>query len=77
VDEIMKIVGEAREPPPVSRPVKGFGWEGEEEEHLVTTAQNPVLRLLQLEDFNSSCYTSYTWMVFCKFLSFIVIISRP
>lgn len=28
----MKIVGEAREPPPVSRPVKGFGWEGEEEE---------------------------------------------
>nr|AFK47198.1 unknown [Medicago truncatula] len=32
VDEIMKIVGEAREPPPVSRPVKGFGWEGEEEE---------------------------------------------
>jgi len=28
----MKIVGEARDPPPVSRPVKGFGWEGEEEE---------------------------------------------
>jgi serine/threonine-protein kinase SRK2 len=35
VDEIMKIVGEAREPPPVSRPVKGFGWEGEEEEEDV------------------------------------------
>jgi len=32
VEEIMKIVGEARDPPPVSRPVKGFGWEGEEEE---------------------------------------------
>nr|AFK41211.1 unknown [Lotus japonicus] len=32
VEEIMKIVGEAREPPPVSRPVKGFGWEGEEED---------------------------------------------
>lgn len=31
VDEIMKIVGEARNPPPVSRPVKGFGWEGEED----------------------------------------------
>lgn len=28
----MKIVGEARDPPPVSRPVKGFGWEGEEDE---------------------------------------------
>lgn len=32
VEEIMKIVGEARSPPPVSRPVKGFGWEGEEDE---------------------------------------------
>lgn len=28
----MKIVGEARDPPPVSRPVKGFGWDGEEDE---------------------------------------------
>ena len=28
----MKIGGEARNPPPVSRPVKGFGWEGEEED---------------------------------------------
>ena len=28
----MKIVGEARDPPPVSRPVKGFGWEGKEDE---------------------------------------------
>lgn len=27
----MKIVGEARNPPPVSRAVKGFGWEGEED----------------------------------------------
>lgn len=27
----MRIVGEAREAPPVCRPVKGFGWdEGEE-----------------------------------------------
>nr|AAO69666.1 protein kinase SPK-3 [Phaseolus acutifolius] len=32
VEEIMKIVGEARDPPPVSRPVKGFGWDGEEDE---------------------------------------------
>ncbi|KEH35656.1 putative protein kinase CAMK-OST1L family [Medicago truncatula] len=32
VDDVMKIVGEARNPPPVSRPVKGFGWEGEEVE---------------------------------------------
>ncbi|WVZ21700.1 hypothetical protein V8G54_009022 [Vigna mungo] len=31
VDEIMKIVGEARNAPPVSRLVKGFGWEGEED----------------------------------------------
>ncbi|KAF1875752.1 hypothetical protein Lal_00006382 [Lupinus albus] len=35
VEEIMKIVGEAREPPPISTPVKGFGWEGEEEEEDV------------------------------------------
>ena len=27
----MKIVGEARDPPPVSRPVKGFSREGEKE----------------------------------------------
>ncbi|KAF1893839.1 hypothetical protein Lal_00002376 [Lupinus albus] len=32
VDEIMKIVGEARNPPPVSSAVKGFGFEGEENE---------------------------------------------
>ncbi|GAU19517.1 hypothetical protein TSUD_303310 [Trifolium subterraneum] len=32
VDDVMKIVGEARNPPPVSRPVKGFGWDGEEDE---------------------------------------------
>lgn len=32
VDDVMKIVGEARNPPPVSRPVRGFGWEGEEDE---------------------------------------------
>ncbi|KAG5029869.1 hypothetical protein JHK87_013383 [Glycine soja] len=32
VEEIMKIVGEARDPPPVSRLVKGFGWEGKEDE---------------------------------------------
>ncbi|KAK7316894.1 hypothetical protein RJT34_00682 [Clitoria ternatea] len=31
VDEVMKIVGEARNPPPVSRSVRGFGWEGEED----------------------------------------------
>ncbi|KAF5745087.1 hypothetical protein HS088_TW07G00668 [Tripterygium wilfordii] len=32
VDEIMKIVAEARIPPPASRPVKGFSWGAEEEE---------------------------------------------
>ncbi|KAK4410279.1 Serine/threonine-protein kinase SAPK7 [Sesamum angolense] len=32
IDEIMKIVSEARNPPPSSRPVPGFGWGGEEEE---------------------------------------------
>ncbi|KAL0545282.1 hypothetical protein IC582_020432 [Cucumis melo] len=32
VDEIMKIVGEARNPPPSSRPVKGFGWTTEDDE---------------------------------------------
>ena len=28
----MKIVGEARTPPPVSKPVRGFGWGAEEDE---------------------------------------------
>lgn len=32
VEDIMKIVGEARTPPPSSRSVGGFGWGGEEEE---------------------------------------------
>uniref|UniRef100_A0A0A0KYK0 non-specific serine/threonine protein kinase n=1 Tax=Cucumis sativus TaxID=3659 RepID=A0A0A0KYK0_CUCSA len=32
VDEIMKIVGEARNPPPSSRTVKGFGWTTEDDE---------------------------------------------
>ncbi|KAG6738215.1 hypothetical protein POTOM_057823 [Populus tomentosa] len=32
VDEIMKIVAEARQQPPSSKPVKGFGWEVEEDE---------------------------------------------
>lgn len=32
VEEIMKIVEEAKTPPPVSRSVSGFGWGGEEEE---------------------------------------------
>lgn len=31
VDDIMKIVDEAKTPPPVSRSIGGFGW-GEEEE---------------------------------------------
>ncbi|KAF4349076.1 hypothetical protein G4B88_029045 [Cannabis sativa] len=34
VDQIMKIVGEARTPPPVSRPLRGFSWgeEGEDDD---------------------------------------------
>ncbi|KAI3451653.1 hypothetical protein Pfo_008318 [Paulownia fortunei] len=32
IDEIMKIVSEARKPPPSSRPIPGFGWGGEEDE---------------------------------------------
>ncbi|KAI3462454.1 hypothetical protein Pfo_019117 [Paulownia fortunei] len=32
IDEIMKIVSEARNPPLSSRPAPGFGWEGEEGE---------------------------------------------
>ncbi|XP_039049046.1 serine/threonine-protein kinase SAPK7-like [Hibiscus syriacus] len=32
VDEIIKIVEEARSPPPASVPVKGFGWEQDEDE---------------------------------------------
>ncbi|XP_031501637.1 serine/threonine-protein kinase SAPK7-like [Nymphaea colorata] len=32
VEDIMKIVGEARTPPPSSRPIPGFGWGAVEEE---------------------------------------------
>ncbi|CAA0833878.1 Serine/threonine-protein kinase SRK2B [Striga hermonthica] len=32
IDTIMKIVSEARKAPPMSRPVGGFGWGGEEDE---------------------------------------------
>lgn len=32
VEDIMKIVEEARTPPPVSRSIGGFGWGGEEDE---------------------------------------------
>uniref|UniRef100_A0A6N2K8N2 non-specific serine/threonine protein kinase n=1 Tax=Salix viminalis TaxID=40686 RepID=A0A6N2K8N2_SALVM len=32
VEEIMKIVAEARQPPPSSKPVKGFGWEVDEDD---------------------------------------------
>ena len=28
----MKIVAEARQPPPSSKPVKGFGWEVDEDD---------------------------------------------
>ena len=28
----MKIVGEARTPPPISKPVRGFGWGTEEDD---------------------------------------------
>ncbi|KAL7119579.1 hypothetical protein ACP275_02G071300 [Erythranthe tilingii] len=34
VEEIMKIVEEAKTPPPASRSVSGFGWAGEEEEYV-------------------------------------------
>lgn len=32
VDEIMKIVSEARKPPPTSKPLPGFGWGGDEDD---------------------------------------------
>ncbi|KAJ4962536.1 hypothetical protein NE237_022475 [Protea cynaroides] len=32
IEEVMKIVGEARTPPPVSRSIGGFGWGGDEDE---------------------------------------------
>jgi serine/threonine-protein kinase SRK2 len=34
VDDIMKIVGEAKSPPPASRSVSGFGWGEEDEEEV-------------------------------------------
>ncbi|EYU26515.1 hypothetical protein MIMGU_mgv1a009739mg [Erythranthe guttata] len=34
VEEIMKIVEEAKTPPPASRSISGFGWAGEEEEYV-------------------------------------------
>lgn len=32
IDDIMKIVEQAKVPPPVSRSIGGFGWGGEEED---------------------------------------------
>ncbi|KAJ6403554.1 hypothetical protein OIU84_015463 [Salix udensis] len=37
VEEIMKIVAEARQPPPSSKPVKGFGWEVDEDDEDIDT----------------------------------------
>jgi serine/threonine-protein kinase SRK2 len=34
VEEIMKIVEEAKIPPPVSRSIGGFGWVGEEDDDV-------------------------------------------
>lgn len=34
VEDIMKIVEQAKIPPPVSRSIGGFGWGGEEEEEV-------------------------------------------
>lgn len=42
VDEIMKIVGEARNPPPSSRPVRGFGWGTEEDEEGIEDLEEEV-----------------------------------
>lgn len=39
IEEIMKIVSEARNPPPSSRSVPGFGWGTEEEEDGETTKE--------------------------------------
>ncbi|XP_009780712.1 serine/threonine-protein kinase SAPK7 [Nicotiana tabacum] len=39
IEEIMKIVSEARNPPPSSRSVTGFGWGTEEEEDGDTTKE--------------------------------------
>ncbi|KAL0423873.1 UNVERIFIED_CONTAM: Serine/threonine-protein kinase SAPK7 [Sesamum radiatum] len=35
IDEIMKIVSEARNPPPSSRPMPGFGWEEEKKKRKI------------------------------------------
>lgn len=32
IDEIMRTVGEARNPPPSSKPIGGFGWGTEEDD---------------------------------------------
>lgn len=42
VDEIMKIVGEARNPPPASRPVRGFGWGTEDDEDGIEDIEEEV-----------------------------------
>ena len=34
LEEVMKIMEEARFPPPVSRSIGGFGWGGEEEDDV-------------------------------------------
>lgn len=38
VDDIMKIVEEAKKPPPVNRTVSGFGW-GEEDVGVATAEE--------------------------------------
>lgn len=42
VDEIMKIVGEARNPPPASRSVRGFGWGTEDDEDGIEDIEEEV-----------------------------------
>ena len=39
--DIMKIVEEARTPPPASRSISGFGWGGEEDEGKEEEEEEP------------------------------------
>lgn len=42
VEDIMKIVEEAKTPPPASRSIGGFGWGGVEEEEKVEDLEEDV-----------------------------------
>ncbi|KAM7263145.1 hypothetical protein ACFE04_000828 [Oxalis oulophora] len=50
IPEITRIVDEAKVPPPVSRSIGGFGWDGEEEEDDESKEDEPEAKLKEEEE---------------------------